>query len=127
MLYICLVIFISFISFTEVYLFISCTKLQLIHFVIHFHLIQFTDHSPSHLHHIWFYSYCIAFQPHCVFRFFNQSRLWKLAVPLDQILNPKHILYHLKLNSDVITTPCYFIRNTTHFGKTIHTACYFGR
>ena len=38
-----------------------------------------------HIHHIWFYSYCIAFQPHCVFHFFNQSRLWKLGVSLDKI------------------------------------------
>ena len=35
---------------TKVHLFISCTKVQLIHFVIHFHLIHFTNHSPSHSH-----------------------------------------------------------------------------
>ena len=64
--------------------FIPCTKGQLVYFVIYFLLIQFTDHSPSHLHsiHIWFYSYCIVFQPHYVF----QSRLWKLGVSLDKIL-----------------------------------------
>ena len=39
-----------------------------------------------HIHHIWFYSYCIIFQPYCVFHFFNQSRLWKLGVSFDKIL-----------------------------------------
>ena len=84
MLHICLVYFTSFISFTNVHLFILCTKVQLIHFVIHFHLIHFTDHL-IHIHHVWFYSYCIVFQPHCVFHFLNQSRLWKLIVSLDKI------------------------------------------
>ena len=68
MLHICLVTFISFISFT---------KVQLIHFVIH--LIHFT----ASLQHS---SYCIVIQPHCVFHVFNQSRLWKLTVFLDKVL-----------------------------------------
>ena len=60
---ICLVTFISFISYI---------KVHLIHFVIHFHLIHFVYHSPflSHLH-IWLYSYnslfnfifCFTVQP----------------------------------------------------------------
>ena len=50
MLHICLVTFISFISFTKIHLFISYTRVQLIHFVIRFHLIHFTDDSPFHSH-----------------------------------------------------------------------------
>ena len=68
MLHICLVTFISFISFT---------KVQLIHFVISFILQRrYNIHS----------SYCIVIQPHCVFHVFNQSRLWKLTVFLDKVL-----------------------------------------
>ena len=44
----CLVTFITFISFTKVHLFISC--IQLIHFIIHFYIIHFTDHSSFHSH-----------------------------------------------------------------------------
>ena len=79
----------------------------------HFHLIHFVYQSSSihapksnsfissfistsfilqiivhliHVHHIWFCSYCIIFQPHCVFHFLNQSRVWKLGVSLYKIL-----------------------------------------
>ena len=38
-----------------------------------------------HIYRIWFYSYCIVFQPQCVFHFFNQSRLWKLGASSDKI------------------------------------------
>ena len=65
-----------------------------------------------HIHHIWYCSYCIAFQPHCL-SFFNQSHLWKLGVSLDKILLWNIHCIILKLNSDGITTPCHFIRNTT--------------
>ena len=39
-----------------------------------------------HFHNIWFCSYYIILRPHCLFYFFNQSRLWKLRVSLDKIL-----------------------------------------
>ena len=110
MLHICLVTFISFISYSKVHLFISCTKVQL----IHFHLIHFTDHSPSHspspylvlliLHHI---STSLSLS------FFNQSCLWKLGVSLDKISIQNIYCIILKLNFNEITTPCYFIRITT--------------
>ena len=87
MLHICLVTFIPFISYTKVHLFISCIKVQLIHFVIHFHLIHFTNNSPSHSHS----PYLVLFILHRILTslclsFFNQSRLWKLAVFSDKIL-----------------------------------------
>ena len=82
MLHIYLVTFTSFILVTKIHLFISYTKVQLIHFVIGFHLIDFTDHSPSHSHS----PYCIVVQLYCVFHFFNQSRHWKRGVSLDKIL-----------------------------------------
>ena len=44
------------------HLFISCTKVQLIHFIIHFHLIHFTDHSPSHSHS----PYLVLLMLHCI-------------------------------------------------------------
>ena len=73
LLHICLVTFISFISYTKVHL-------------MHFNFIYFIAHSPSHIYHIWLYSYYILFQPHCLFLFFNQSLLWKLGVSLDKTL-----------------------------------------
>ena len=94
MLHICLVTFISFISFISVHLFISCTKVQLINFVIHFHLIHFADIVHLiHTDHIWICSYCIEFQPHCVFHLFNQSRLWKLRVSLDRMFNIECLIW----------------------------------
>ena len=113
MSHICLVTFISFISYTKVHLFISYIKVQLIHFIIPFHLIHFTDHSPSHSH----LSSLVMLLLHRIstslsLSFFNQSRLWKLGVS-------KYILYHLKLNPDGITTPFYFIRITTLPNKSI--------
>ena len=107
-----LVTFNSFISFTKVHLFISCTKFQLIHFIIHFHLIHFTDHSPPNSHS----SYLVLLILHpistslCV-SFSRQSCLWKLGVSLDKILIQN--IYCIKI-FDGITTPCYFIRITTH-------------
>ena len=88
MLHICLVIFISFISYTTVHLSISYTKVQLIHSVIHFHLIHFTDHSPSHSHS----QYLVSLTMHRIHRIpnslylllFSQSRLWKLGVSIDK-------------------------------------------
>ena len=69
-LHIYLVTFISFISYTKVHLFISCTKVQLIHFAIHLLLIYFTIIVYLiHIQYIWFCSYYIAFQPHCLFHF----------------------------------------------------------
>ena len=89
MLYICLVTFIAFISFTKVHLFILCSKVQLIHFVIHFHIIHFTDNSPSYSHSsdlVLLILHFISIQRHCVFHFFNQSRLRRLVVCSDKIL-----------------------------------------
>ena len=59
--------------------FISCIKVQLIHFIIHF-----IDHSPSHSHS----PYLITLMLHHIstlssLLFFNQSRLWKLWVSFD--------------------------------------------
>ena len=116
-LHICLVIFISFISYTTVHLSISCTKVQIIHSVIHFHLIHFTDHSPSHLHS----QDLVSLTMHRIYRIpnslylslFSQSRLWKLGVSIDKNFKLKYILYHLRLNSDDITTFCYFKIITT--------------
>ena len=34
--------------------FTLCTKVQLIHFVIHSHLINFTNHTPSYIHSPYF-------------------------------------------------------------------------
>ena len=83
MLHICFVTFISFISYTKVRLFISCTKVQL----IHFHLIHFTDHSPSHSHSPFLVLLILhRISPSLSLSFFNQSRLWKLGVSLDKIL-----------------------------------------
>ena len=89
-LHICLVTFIWFISNTEVHLFISCTKVQLIHSVIHFYLLHFTDHSLSHSH-LPYLVLLILHRIHCIpnslyLLLFNQSRLWKLGVSLDTIL-----------------------------------------
>ena len=104
MLYVSLVTFISFISFTKVHLLISCTKAQLIHLVIHFYLVNFTDQIPSHSHspclvlvilNFWFCSYCIA---HAVFYFFNQSRLWKLGVSSDNFFSE---IYTVSLEAEL--------------------------
>ena len=89
-LHICLVTFIWFISNTEVHLFISCTKVQLIHSVIHFYLLHFTYHSLSHSH----LPYLVLLTLHRIHRIpnslhlllFNQSRLWKPGLSLDKIL-----------------------------------------
>ena len=86
LLHICLVIFISFISFTKVHLFILCKSNSFISsFISISFILQIIVHL-IHIHHIWFYSCCIIFQPYCVFHFFNQTRLWKLGVSLDKIL-----------------------------------------
>ena len=82
-LHICLVTFISFISFTKVYLFIYVPNSN--SFISISFILQIIVHL-IHIHYIWFYSYCIIFQPNCVFHFFNQSRLWKLGVSLDKTL-----------------------------------------
>ena len=105
-----LVTFISFISYTKVHLFISCTKVQL----IHFHLIHFTDHSPSHSHS----PYLVLLILHRIstslsLSFLNQSHLWKLGVSLDKILFRNVYCIILKLNSDGITALCYFIKIAT--------------
>ena len=87
MLHICLVTFISFISFTKVHLFIYAPKSS--SFISSFISISFISKIKVHLihiHHIWFYLYCIIFRPHCDFHFFNQSCLYKLGVSLDKIL-----------------------------------------
>ena len=81
LLHICLVNFISFISYT---------KVHLIHFVIHFHLISiyfhFIDHSPSHSHLTYL---VILILNHISIALslplINQFRLWTLAVPLDKV------------------------------------------
>ena len=85
MLHICLVTFISFTSFTKVNLLIYAPKSN--SFILSFISISFISKIIVHLihiQHIWFY--CIIFQPHCDFHFFNQSCLWKLGVFLDKIL-----------------------------------------
>ena len=87
MLHICLVTFISFISYTKVHLFISCNKVQLTHSVIHSHLIHFTDHIPSHSHS----TYLVLLMLHRIsillyLSFFKQPRLWKLGVSLDETI-----------------------------------------
>ena len=110
MLHICLITFISCISYTKVHLFISCTIVQL----IHFHLIYFTDHSLSHSHS----PYLVLLILHRVSAsltpsFFNQSYSWKLGVSLDKILIQNIYYIILNLKSDGITTPCHFIRITT--------------
>ena len=87
MLHICLVTFISFLSFTKVHLFIYAPKSS--SFISSFISISFILKIIVHLihiHHIWFCSYCIVFEPHCLFHFLYQSRLWKLRVSLDKIL-----------------------------------------
>ena len=78
LLHICPVTFISFIAFTKVHLFIYVPTSNSFILQIIVHLI--------HIHHIWFYSCCIVFQPHRVFHFLNQSHLWKPGVPLDKTL-----------------------------------------
>ena len=87
MLHICLVTFISFTSFTKVNLLIYAPKSN--SFILSFISISFISKIIVHLihiQHIRFYSYCIIFQLHCDFHFFNQSRLWKLGVSLNIIL-----------------------------------------
>ena len=87
MLHICLVTFISFLSFTKVHLFIYAPKSS--SFISSFISISFISKIKVHLihiHHIWLYLYCIIFRPHCDFHFFNQSCLYKLGVSLDKIL-----------------------------------------
>ena len=58
LLHICLVTFISFIAFTKVHLFIYVPTSNSFILQIIVHLI--------HIHHIWFYSCCIIFQPYCL-------------------------------------------------------------
>ena len=67
----CLVTFITFISFTKVHLFISCTNAFISSFLSISFILQIMVHL-IHIHHIWFCSYHILFQPHYVFHFFNQ-------------------------------------------------------
>ena len=78
LLHICLVTFISFIYAPKSNSFISS-------FISISFILQIIVHL-IHIHHIWFYSYCIIFQPYFVFHFFNQSRHWKLGVSLDKTL-----------------------------------------
>ena len=88
MLHICLVTFISFISFTKVH-YSSFHVTNFNTFISSFISISFILQKIIHfihIHHIWFCSYCIAFQPHYVFHFFNQSRLWKRGVSLAKML-----------------------------------------
>ena len=87
MLHICLAIFIL---YTKVHLIISCVKVQLIHFVIHFHLVHLRDHIEHlvHIHHIWFCSYCILFEPHSLFACYFikiTTQHLPIALPLNQI------------------------------------------
>ena len=77
-LHICLVIFIYSFHVPKSNSFISSFISILFILQIIVHLI--------HIHHIWFYSCCIVFQPHRVFHFLNQSHLWKPGVPLDKTL-----------------------------------------
>ena len=107
MLHICQVTFVSFISYTKVYLFISCTIVQL----IHFHLIHFLDHSPSHSNSPYLVLHRISTS--LSLSFFNQYCLWKLGVSLDKILFRNIYCIILKQNSNGITTPCHFIRIIT--------------
>ena len=101
-LHICLVTFISF---------ISNTKVQLIHFVIHFHLIHSIDHSLFHSH----LPYVLILIWHGILAslsllFFNQSHLWKVRVSLDKTLIWNcNIWGWIRM---VLLLPCYFIRIT---------------
>ena len=110
MLNICLATFVSFISYMPEFLsFISYAIVQLIHFIINFHLIYFIDHSPSHSHSPYL---VILTQYHIStslsLSFFIQSVLWKLGVSLDKVLiwNAYCIIWNW---TDGITSPCYFI------------------
>ena len=110
MLNICLATFVSFISYMPEFLsFISYAIVQLIHFIINFHLIYFIDHSPSHSHSPYL---VILTQYHIStswsLSFFIQSILWKLGVSLDKVLiwNAYCIIWNW---TDGITSPCYFI------------------
>ena len=102
---------VTFISFTNVHLFISCTKFNsfISSFISISFILQVTVHF-IYIHHVWFCLNCIVFQPHCLFHFFNQSRLWKLGKILIRYI---YTVYHLKLNFDGITSPCYFMRIPT--------------
>ena len=90
MLHIWLVIFISFIHTPK--FICSCYAPKSNSFILSFISISFILQiivNLIHIYHIWFCSYSIVFQPHCVFRFLNQSRFWKLeklGVSLDKIL-----------------------------------------
>ena len=101
MLHICLVTFISFISFTKVHLFIYAPKSNSFtsSFISISFILQIIVHL-IHIHHIWFYSCCIVFQPHRVFHFLNQSHLWKPGVPLD-----KTLIWNIIVCIRVSTTP----------------------
>ena len=64
----------------------SFYTVQIIHFVIHFHLIHFIDHGLPHSHS----TYLVILILHRILAllslsFFNQSRLWKLWVSLDKV------------------------------------------
>ena len=84
MLYIiCCITFISFISFTKVHR-IHFMYQSPTHSFCHSFILQIIVY-PIRIHHIWFCSYCILFQPHVVFHFFNQSRFWELRMYLDKI------------------------------------------
>ena len=105
MLHICLVTFISFISYT---------KVHLIHFVFYFHLNHFIDHSSSHSHFTIFgYTRITSYFNLIVSFIFEPIPSLETRSVSRQSFNLKYILYHLKLNSNGITTLCYFTRITT--------------
>ena len=64
-----------------------------------------------HIHHICFCLCCIYFNLIVSFIFLSNPVFGNQGL-LQIKFNPTYILYHLKRNSDGITTPCYFIRNT---------------
>ena len=87
LLHICLVIFISLISYTKLHLLISCTKVQLIHFAIHFHLTNFTDHRPSHSHSLYLVFLILhRISTSLPLSFLSQSPLYKVGVSLNKVL-----------------------------------------
>ena len=100
-LHICLVTFISFISYTKSISFISISLILLIMAPI---LFSFTLFSYTHITSYFNFMASFIFQPILPLETSSVSR---------QSFNVKYILYHLKLNSDGISTPCYFKKITT--------------
>ena len=78
MLHICLVAFISFISYT---------KFHLICVVPHFHLIDSIDNSPSNSHIPYLFILILCrYSTSLPTSFFNQTRLWNLGVFCEKLL-----------------------------------------